>query len=522
MAKDIFESYIKNISGQPEYTSNSKEAVSVNNSGLLTKGEFADSIDAITKTLVDNINQRFAVDQRVMPAPGRGCEAAYDLAVNGGRVIIPGVGTVEANIGVSHGVITTLTSSRIKGLKEIDATGKYVSPGIIDPHVHLGLFAPLEQELETETMSAAAGGITTIGCFLGSDTSHLESFSAVEAAVNRLSHVDVIPHLIINSDLQRKEIAEYVRRLGVTSFKLYMNGIPGMIPDIDDAFMLDVFDEVRKAGKKCIVCVHTENRDIVRRATASVRAALRDEATVEDFSLTHPEMAEEEAVIRLAYLAEKMGVDVYMVHMTSADAVRRLRQLRFDNSHLRVETTSPYLSLTNRESSKNLIKMEPPFRTQSDVEELWKGIEDGIIDTVGTDNVTMTLLEKNADGSMWDAMPGYPAEETHLSVLLNEGVVKRGIPIEKIIENVTRNPAEIFGVYPKKGTIAIGSDADLTIIDMDMVRTVEASQLHSRSDFSLYEGRTLRGWPVVTVKSGIVVFENGQITGRANCQCLKR
>ncbi|HWR62139.1 MAG TPA: amidohydrolase family protein, partial [Clostridia bacterium] len=155
-----------------------------------------------------------------------------------------------------------------------------------------------------------------------------------------------------------------------------------------------------------------------------------------------------------------------------------------------------------------------PFRDIEDVEELWKAVSEGVVDTIGTDNVTMTKAEKRTEDTIWNTISGYPAVETHLPVLLNEGVVKRGIPLDVLVGKLTKKPAEIFGIYPEKGTILPGSDADVVIVDMDMVKEIKASEGNSRSDFSLYEGRKIKGWPVATIKNGELAVENGSYVGK--------
>ena len=390
-----------------------------------------------------------------------------DMVISGGKVVIPGNGIFELDIYVKDGKIASIGKQNMKAAEVIDAAGKYVIPGIIDPHVHMGLFVPFEEDLKSETKSAALGGITTVGCFIGGQSSHLETFPGISEKIENFSWVDFIPHLVISSETQAREIEQYIRRFGVTSFKLYMNGIPGMIPDVDDGFIMDVFDEIKKSGRKCVVCAHAENRYLVRRADRIMREKY-PQAGVETYSDTHPAMAEEEAVIRMSYLAEKAEVPVYFVHITSKDAVRRLASLRIRNKYVNVETTSMYLSLSKQdEKGRNEFKMEPPFREKEDVDALWKALENGVIDTIGTDNTTITRQEKRSDGSMWDAVPGYPAEETHLASVLNEGVAKRGLPLEKLITHLPRQPADMFGIYPKKGTLRPGSDADLVIVDLD-------------------------------------------------------
>jgi dihydropyrimidinase len=503
MAKDFYENYIKNriqtkSEEKPDYLAVSKEEI----------------VQSIADSIMSKINYNTPSTDPIL----------YDLVITDGMVIAPGIGITHSNIGIKDGRIASITNMKIHGNNTVNAKNMYVCPGIIDPHIHLGLFSPFEVEVETETKAAIAGGVTTAGCFFGSQVSHLESFPELESKIQKLSHIDIIPHLVIGSQTQKRELKAYVEQLGITSFKLYMNGIPGIIEDIGDGFMLDVFDEIKKISKPCMICVHTENREVVRRATSNIQDALSESATIKDWTETHPDMAEEEAVNRLSYFAKKMGVHVYIVHLSSKGAVKNLKAIKADNPYVHVETTSPYLSINHSTTNSSLIKMEPPFRGSDDMEALWEGVRNGVIDTIGTDNVTMTTTEKNSKAdNLWHVMPGYPAIETHLPVLLHEGVYIRKIPIEKIIEKITKNPAEQFGVYPQKGSMLTGSDADITIIDMDKSKKVTARDLHSRSDFSLYEGKVLHGWPVITIKSGKIVYQDEKFTGeKAQCNYLKR
>lgn len=455
---------------------------------------------------------------------GQATHTPVDMAINDGLVVIPEIGVMKANVYIRDGKVCALSQQKMGTAKvDIDAGGKYVLPGIIDPHVHLGLFAPLADELRTETASALLGGITTIGCYFGSQGSHLNTFPDIRTKVEQHSRTDIIPHLVINSVQQREEIPICVDRLGITSFKLYMNGIPGMIPDVDDGFIMDVFDEVKKSGRRCLVCVHSENRYLVSRAKERIYKSLGDRATVTDWSDTHPDIAEEEAVIRLAYLAEKSGVPVYFVHISSQAAIDRLKSLKMHNPNLYAETTSPYLSI-HRDTLPDLTgKMEPPFRYPKDVEALWEGIKNGTIDTIGTDNVTMTREEKKIKEGLWKAMPGYPAMGTHLSVMLHEGVHKRGLPIERVVQLLSTNPARAFGIYPKKGTLMPGSDGDVVLVDMEKTKVVNPPELGSRSDFSLYEGKRLQGWPVMTIKNGAIATKDGNLMDNGlRGSCLQR
>jgi dihydropyrimidinase len=203
---------------------------------------------------------------------------------------------------------------------------------------------------------------------------------------------------------------------------------------------------------------------------------------------------------------------VYFVHIGTEVALRRLREIRRSQPNVLVESTSTYLSIANDDSIGLLAKMVPPVRPRSDVEALWEGVRDNTIDTIGTDNVTRTRAEKQAELGLAKAGSGYAAIATMVPAVLTEGVHKRGLPLDQVVDKVTRSPSRIFGIYPRKGTIAPGSDADLAIVDLKTERVADPARLYSLSDFSLFQDKKLVGWPVYTVKGGVVAYENGQIT----------
>ncbi len=525
MANDIFLDYIKKQKNKTSISYDNAATVNdhkTQDETLLILKEISSKLDMFNKpqnfcgglNISENSEVKINTGAAYSNLAALPEESMVDISIENGKIVLPDNGIFDMNIYIKNGKIHSIGNNpELKVKRRINAAGKYVVPGIIDPHVHLGLFASMTEELKSETKAALIGGVTTIGCYFGSKESHFKSVPRIAEEINNNSFVDIVPHLVIGTDEQRKEILDYIEHLGVTSFKVYMNGIPGLISDVDDGFILDVFEEIKKSNKKCIVCCHAENRDIVRRAYNSVKAEKGDNATVQDWTETHPDIAEEEAVMRLSFLAEKSKVNAYFVHISSKNAIERLRKIKKSNKYINVETTSPYLSITRNCTSEKTIKMDPPFRDIEDVEELWNAVFDNVVDTIGTDNVTMTKHEKNMDDVIWNTISGYPAVETHLPVLLNEGVIKRGIPLDILIGKITKKPAEIFGIYPQKGTLLPGSDADIVIIDMNMIKEVKASETKSRSDFSLYEGRKIKGWPVVTIKNGELVVENGNYVG---------
>lgn len=462
---------------------------------------------------IKEMNQPKAVVPTVVNVPDRPASGSQgELAIINGKVVIPGQGIMDTDVYIKDGKIFALGRQMgIPVLQTIDAAGKYVCPGIIDPHTHLGLFGPLDTDMASETGAAAAGGVTTTGVFIGGERSHFETMEEFTAAMAGNAYTDIVPHLVIGTEQQKQELREYASLLGITSFKLYLNGIPGMIKSVDDAFILDVLEQVKGLDKPGIVCCHAENSHIVARALQRAKDQFPASRDISRWAATHPAMAEEEAIMRMAFLAEKMETPVYLVHISSREGIERLRQLKPFNKYLHVETTSPYLAMNSGNLTSSLYKMEPPIRGCEDQEALWQALDDGIVDTIGTDNTCGTIAEKNPDDTIWNVVPGYSVIQAHLTATLTEGAVKRGLALEKVITHMTKRPAEIFGIYPQKGTLLPGSDADMVILDLNRSRRFQAAEQLSRSDFSIYEGREFYGQPWMTIKGGEVIAKDGKL-----------
>lgn len=435
-----------------------------------------------------------------------------DLLVRGGNVVVPGTGICQTDVWVKDGKVVGLASGGPEAAGTVvSAGGCYVLPGVVDPHVHLGLFAPLAEELETESRSALLGGVTTVGCFFGGKSSYLPFLPELERLVAAHSGVDVFPHLVIGTREQLEDLPRYAE-WGITSFKLYMCGIPGLIPEVDDGFILAVLRRCAGLPRSCLVCVHAENAALVDWATEEVRAGTAD-PDLREWALTHPDLAEAEAIRRVCFLAREAGVPVYVVHVTSARGLQAVRDARSEGVTVYAEVASPYLVATWDSDRGTAAKMVPPFRGPEDQEALWAGLEDGTVTTLGTDNVTMTGAAKRLGENMWEVLPGYPALGTHLGTVLAEGVNRRGMPVLRVAELMCRAPAQVFGLYPRKGTVLPGSDADLVLVDLGRKRPVRADELGSRADFSIFEGREVKGWPCTVVKDGELVVQDGVLTG---------
>lgn len=445
----------------------------------------------------------------------------YDIVIKGGTVVLPEAGCIRANICIKDGKIASLTNQAVSGQNEIQADGLYVLPGIIDPHTHLGLFSSLEEELETETRSAILGGVTTIGTFFNRTGSYIPLMETLNEQVPKRSRVDMFPHFTLREDGQLAELPHYSAR-GMNSFKVYMCGIPGLFPHQEDGFIVRCMQKLKQLDADPILCVHAENASIVEYATMDMETRSMD--TLREFGKSHPNLSEGEAVLRTAYLSKEMNFRTYIVHTSCKESIETLRKAKHDK--LYVETTSPYLSLDTESGVGAYGKMLPPFRTPESRQALWDGIREGLIDTIGTDNTTITSTEKKVFDGMEATIAGYPALGTHLVSVLNEGFFRQEIPIEKLVPLMTMNPAKIFGIYPQKGTLLPGADADVVLVDMNSSRTVDPKDLMSRSDFSIFQGKTLRAWPCGTIKGGRIVAWNGKLTddvptGKILKHCMK-
>jgi len=425
--------------------------------------------------------------------------------LKGGNCVIPYKGIFPLDIMIQKGSIVSVGED----LSHHDATivgveGKYIIPGIIDPHVHLGIFTDFDTEIVTETRSALLNGVTTIGIYLLSQDSYLDTLDEIRDRIENHSFCDIFIHLGILNQKQLEEIPLYYSRYSITSYKTWMCGIPGLIPDVEDDFLLDLMEKIASLGDDVVLNIHAENHRIVGWATSRLKKAEPAPDSLKVWEQSHPAFAEAEAVQRASWLARQTGVRIYFVHMSSRQGIRAATELKRENKNIYFETTSPYLTLNLEQDLKFSYKMAPPIRTKDDQNSLWSALAEDVLDTIGTDHTCMSLDEKKIDSNLWDIPPGYPAVGTHLPSLL-DAARSNNFPLTELIEKITASPAKIFGVYPRKGTILPGSDADLVIIDPALEKEVTPEIAASRSDYCLHEGRKLIGWPVAVVKSGRII-----------------
>ncbi len=436
---------------------------------------------------------------------------SYDLVIKNGTLVHSNRRT-EGNLGIRGETIEAITSpsESLSGAREIDASGKFVLPGRIDPHVHMHWPDwPMEEAIPTSSRAAVAGGTTTLIHFILSTGSLLEYFAEMRSLFDAHALSDGTFHGGIVSEDHIAEIPELARQ-GITSFKFWMSyrGEEAKPPlqGIDDGVLFRGFREVGRLGTGAIAMVHAENIEVFFKLRDELKASDRTDIA---WTETRPPFCEEEAMNRAVVLAEAAGCTLYIVHITIRNGVRIVREARARGMRVIGETCPQYLTLT-KDFDPVIGKINPPLREAGDSSALWEGLSEGALSTVGSDHAPTSLRHKE---DFWSAIVGMPGIETSLPALLSEGVNKGRLTLERVVEATACQPARIFGLYPKKGVLAVGSDADITIVDLDKAVVVDANKnLHQGSDYSPFDGQTLKGWPVQTLLRGQVVMEEGEVT----------
>ncbi|CAN5627939.1 dihydropyrimidinase [soil metagenome] len=403
-----------------------------------------------------------------------------------------------------------------KGDQTIDATGKLIFPGGIDPHVHLdmpfmGTYS--SDNYETGTLAALHGGTTMVIDFIlqtqGKPLRHaLEQW---QSRSNGNCYGDYSFHMAVtdfNEDT-KKEIVEMVEKEGITSFKTFMAYKGALM--IDDRQMVGLMNEVKNCGG--MVTVHATNGDMID----FLIAKHRDEGKLSPLYhyLSQPEITEAEATGRFADMANYTGCPAYVVHMTCEGALNHIRDVEKRNQKVYAETCIQYLildaSLYEKDFEGAKWVMSPPLREKKDQATLWAGINQGTVQVVATDHCPFKWEQKKMGEKDFSKIPnGHPAIENRMELLFSEGVNKGKITLNKFVEVSSTNAAKIFGMFPKKGCISAGSDADLVIFDPNEEHTLSVKTHHMNVDYSAYEGWNVKGKIKTTILRGEVAIDNGE------------
>ena len=441
-----------------------------------------------------------------------------ELIIRGGTVVTVS-SRFRTDVGVRDGRIAQL-GGLMEGDREIDATDRLVLPGGIDMHVHLtgaelpeGGTLDWADDFASGTRAAAAGGITTVGniTFPRAGESVLEVVRRTAAEVEPMALIDYALHpVVLDPSGATPEVLQQLIAEGHSSIKVFM-----VLGNFDNRAR-DYLEVMRTAGELgMLTLVHCEDGCIIGHLTERLIGAGR--SGTEWYGASRPVYSEEVAVARAVGFAEAAEAPIYIVHLSSQAALEACHRARARGLPVYVETRPLYIHLTEerlQEVDGAKYIGQPPLRQPSDARALWNGLWGGDIQTFCTDHAPWKLEEKlDPSLTIGDLRPGVADLETLLPMLFSEGVNTGRISLHRFVEVTSTNAARLFGLFPQKGTIAVGSDADLTIWDPTATRAVDGQVMETNADYSPYDGWEVTGWPITTISRGEVVYDKGHIVG---------
>lgn len=417
--------------------------------------------------------------------------ARYDTAVLNGTVVFPYLGSVRCDVGIRDGRIAALADSIASADASVvvDARDRLVLPGAVDSHFHIGIYRDLAIDAESETASALAGGVTTVLSYFRTGQNYLNKsgpyrtiFPEVVAATTGHAYTDFGYHIGVMTTEQLDEVDWLVGEQGVGSFKYYMfykglnltsDSTRGSAYTMADTYDLGhlylLMRQVASAAVKhaargrVSLSLHCEQAELIRIFIDEARRS--GPGGLEGYHRSRPPLTEQLSIAEALVLTNATRCPVNLLHLSSAEAIESGAQGRRDHPQLdiRLETTVHHLALTHATAGGVIGKVNPPIRTEADREALWRAVLDGRIDTVVSDHACCSEADKAED--LWRALPGFGGTALLYPYLLSEGFGRRGLGLARVVELASANPARAFGLYPRKGAIAVGSDADLVVID---------------------------------------------------------
>ena len=455
-----------------------------------------------------------------------------DIIIQGGQVVTPGgVGNWDVAIDGEKIVAVAEPGSFVgEADKRIDAGGKIVVPGGIEPHAHIG--GPRQPErsgAEPVSLAAIHGGTTTVLDFAtqipGHDLRHALGEAAERWQGNAYTDYSYHPIFTRGADDQSiGQIGELVQD-GYASFKIFTTSIRPPSPQMQDnktdfGRLSAIMDEVAEHGG--ILMIHSEDDDMV--SYNYDHAQQRDQWDWWNMHHIHSNLSEDVSFRRAIRLAEQKACPIYLVHVSAGEGVEAVGEARANGLPVYGETLHNYACFNaGNYLEDNGMKYHtyPSLKSPDDAEALWQGLIDGRLSTVATDLVSTTWEEKIRFKTVADVTGGHNGIETRVGVAYSEGVVRRGMSLQRFVDITSTNAAKIFGLYPRKGAIAAGSDADITIIDPDIKGPLSLDDLHLE-DYSIWEGWQVEGWPVTTILRGNIMVEDRKLSGNASAGQLVR
>ncbi|WP_441279046.1 allantoinase AllB [Tardiphaga sp. 172_B4_N1_3] len=429
-----------------------------------------------------------------------------DLVINGGTIVSPDA-SYKASIAIKDGVIHAIGAPEAMppATQILDATGLHVLPGAIDVHVHFrDPGYPQKEDFASGTAAAAFGGVTTVFDMPNTlpTINNAEALADKHKIASAKAYVDYGLYAVLGEDS-----IEHVDALidgGVIGFKLYMGNTFGRIPSPTTGAMLEAFEVVAPTGKR--ISLHAETNSIMERREARLRASGRIESIAH--LAARPAVVAVEAVARAAILAEWTGARIHVLHISSAAELQPLAEAKARGVDITGETCPQYLLLSETDYEKfgGVVRVNPPVREKPNQQPLWNALMDGTIDMIATDHAPHAPDEKTRP-DIWTVDCGFPGVETQMPLMLTE-INKGRATINDYVRWSAESPAKIWGLYPRKGTLTVGSDADIAIVDLKREWTVDDAMIQSRAKISPWHGRKASALPIHTIVRGRFVMKD--------------
>jgi dihydropyrimidinase len=443
-------------------------------------------------------------------------QAPFDVIIKNG-VVVSGDGLQKKDLLIKDGCIHEVPedAARPVAFEEIDAGGKWVLPGIIDAHFH-PVYA---DRIDTLSQAAATGGITTLIPYVGAVKAWGQGgdlVDSVQAFIQEGESTSVLD-FAVHATFTQNEMAAIERlvpalvAMGVVSFKGF-TAYKKRGMKLEDEELMRVMALITE--NRGLFAAHCENGPILDYLEDA--AVSRGDVKPEDFPPTHPAIAEAEAVFRVLSLAQVTGCPIYLPHLSARESLEVVRLFkRWDRQVIFTETCPHYLILTEDElkNKGSLAKMSPPLRRKADLAALWEAVHSGLIDVIGSDAAGhSTAANQPLFDNIFAAPHGIPGLDTLFTLMYHEGVNAGRVTLPMLVRTMCENPAKIFGLFPSKGTLAAGADADVVVFDPAAAHAIPAKNPYAKVDYSLYEGCRILGAPEVVLQRGKVVMRKGMIT----------
>ncbi|MEG1548631.1 MAG: allantoinase AllB [Clostridia bacterium] len=453
----------------------------------------------------------------------------WDHVIKNGT-IVNAADQYKANIYIKDGNIAAVTAEELPGdaVEITDASGKYVMPGFIDTHSHSrdGFNgAHYKEDFFHSSMAAACGGITTIYEMPNCNPAVycVDTMNKLIECITPKAHVDFGVWGLCLGNLNNDQIAA-LSAAGVIGFKFfwgyaidsknyqliynYKEGMTDVIPPLDLGQIYEIFENVAKTGK--MVAIHAENFDLIKLLTERVKKS--GDTSYAGMLKTRPVITETTIIETAISLARELGTHLHILHLAAGDGVDLIRNAQAEGVNVTGETCPHYLALTDEDGDRlgALIKGYPPVRGKYDQDKLWDGLNDGTLAFVCSDHAPHSPEEKMK--GFWEAPAGMATIET-MSMVMLDAVNKGKLTINTLVDVMSEQPARMFGTYPMKGSLNVGTDADITIVDMDKEYTFHQEEMHSRTKLSPYDNRNFKGKVVQTILRGKTIAKNGEICG---------